>query len=309
VKGESSLQTTGLQNKSLSKSLLQESKNPQQSLCWAFQVPVCNFVCVLSIGQEQRIAQFFKEQSIFRSILFFQASDYLFLDIKEAVNSSVSGLKTYEIHGAKSLNSPLILCLQSLLQLFPPQQHSRPSEHTWVFPLREGTYTRLQGTRRSATDVREAAFPGMGPAVQLQFTARCNLPPTLQSHVLTIHNVEESKLGVSISRLLAADFHVIFIIRVLALQPCISKERSAVQKSKGRCADVGYFHDVILEYEMLTRALHRALWGVEISQSRASGRKPVTPLSANMCDIYVFMSLYGNVLPVISLQFGKLFIP
>lgn len=58
VKGESSLQTKGLQNKSLSKFIARKQK--YTATLFKFQL-VCNFVRILSIGQEHWIAWFFKE--------------------------------------------------------------------------------------------------------------------------------------------------------------------------------------------------------------------------------------------------------
>lgn len=78
--------------------------------------------------------------------------------MKEEVNSSKSWLKSYEINGAKSLYSPLILCLLILLQFFPLNQTPIHQRTPYVIPLQKGTYTQLQRKLQSVINVQEVAL-------------------------------------------------------------------------------------------------------------------------------------------------------
>lgn len=98
------------------------------------------------------------------------------MDIKEELNSCVSGFKSYEIHGAKSLNSPLILRLLILLHLFVSQHLFCPSENSCHHPSSGPT----RSFERSYGQCR-GCFPSHRACSTQRLLSGHDLPPTRSS--------------------------------------------------------------------------------------------------------------------------------
>lgn len=104
---------------------------------------------------------------------------------------------------------------------------------------------------------------------------------------LTTHNMKEGKLVMCVGRLLASRtsylHHKHLSLTIMCFQGKVN-----YTEIKRPCVDLGYFQDAILKYKMLVRALPGALWGVEMSQSLAGGRKPIVHLFTNVWYLCIY---------------------
>lgn len=207
------------------------------------------------------------------------------------MNSSKSGLQSCEIHGTKSLNSPLILCLLILLQVFTPSTKLLSIRE----PLRMAHQHSFKGNYNQSQNPK-VPFPCTEPGAQLHFISVGKLPPILPPCSIWAQcwDWQCTERAAGWETAYGQQLYTLVIFSMSSGLTTMSFQEKVSFIEIERFLPLRSFQDAILKYKMFMWASQGALQGVELSQSLAGRTKSPLPMSANMCDTCVFMRLYRN---------------